>query len=333
MMKQYLLFLFFIPTLVLSQINTSQYSTRYIEKMNNTLNVKIELDNDAESFLYQEGTNKYNIEPNINTRIAISTHYRFLTLKIGFVPKLLSNIDTKLKGETKMFKVQSDIYINNWIQSFEYLKVKGYFVNELNPIIGPKPPLNGYVILPELKTLSISGSTAYKFNDHFSLKAILNQTEIQRKSTGSTISSLNYSYFKMTDKTQELDFKSFDLVLYTGYIHTHVINEKWYASLGGLPGLGIEFNKRTSKIEDIIVNEKDNNFVFHLNAQLGLGYNSKSFYAGTFLKGIISARGKNTLVGFNTFRGVFQIYAGYRFKAPKFLADGFDWIEDQNPIK
>lgn len=331
MVRIYIVFLISLPSVLWSQENSVFDNYRYIEKMDHNLNIKLELDNEGESFLYTEETNRYNIEPNINTRVAISTNYRFLSLKIGFVPKAFANIDSDKKGETKMFKVQGDIFVKNWIQNFEYLKVQGYYINDFNPIM-PMPPINDFVILPELKTLSISGSTSYKYNDHFSLKSILNQTEIQRKSTGSTISSLEYGYFKMSDKTQGLDLRSFDLILNTGFVYTHVINRKLYTSLGGIPGLGLEFNKLVTYIEDEKVITKDNNFVFHLNAQLGIGYNSKSFYAGSYLKGIVAARGKESLVGFNTFRAVFQIYVGYRFKAPKFMENGFDWIEDQNPL-
>lgn len=332
-MKRYvLIFLISFPILAFSQVNSQFDSSVYIEKMNNTLNIKVELDNDAESFLYTEGLNRYTIEPNINTRIGISTNYRFLSIKVGFTPKALSNINSDRKGETKMFKIQSDIFVNNWIQSFDYLKVKGYYLKDFNPILGLMPRLKDYEILPELKTLSIGGTTAYKFNNHFSLKSILTQNEIQLKSTGSTISSLNYGYFKMYDKTQGLDLRSFDLVINTGFIYTHVINEKLYASLGGIPGIGIEFNKLVTNFEDEMIITKDNNFVFHLNAQLGLGYNTKRFYAGTHIKGIVTARGKKSLVGFNTLRGVFQIYVGYRFKAPKFVENAFDWMEDQNPL-
>lgn len=327
-----LLFLILLPVIFQAQENSVFDAYRYIEKMDHTLNIKLELDNEGESFLYTEGTKRYNIEPNINTRVAISTHYRFLSIKIGFVPKVFSNIDSDKKGETKMFKIQGDIFVNNWIQNFEYMKVKGYFINNFNPIL-PVLPINDFVILSDLTTLSISGSTSYKYNDHFSLKSILNQTEIQRKSTGSTISSIEYGYFKMYDKTQDLDLRSFDLVLNTGFVYTHVINRKLYASLGGIPGLGIEFNKLVTIIEEKKVITKDNNFVFHLNAQMGIGYNSKSFYAGSYLKGIVAVRGKKSLVGFNTFRGVFQIYVGYRFKAPKFMKEGFDWMEDESPIQ
>ncbi len=332
MIRFHLLFLVLLPAFVQAQENSIFDSYRYIEKMDHTLNIKLELDNEGESFLYTQKNNRYNIEPNINTRVAISTNYRFLSLKIGFVPKAFANIDADKKGETKMFKIQADIFVKNWIQNFEYMKVQGYYIKDFNPII-PIPPMNDFVILPELKTLSISGSTSYKYNDYFSLKSILNQTEIQRKSTGSTISSLEYGYFKMSDKTQNFDLRSFDLVLNTGFVYTHVINHKLYASLGGIPGLGIEFNKLETEVEDKKVTTKDNNFVFHLNAQMGLGYNSKSFYAGSYLKGIVAARGKESLVGFNTFRGVFQIYVGYRFKAPKFMKDGFDWMEDQSPVQ
>ncbi|MCF6297316.1 MAG: DUF4421 domain-containing protein [Flavobacteriaceae bacterium] len=334
MKRFFLIFLICYPLFVSSQGNSQYGSTKHIEKMNSTLNMKFGLDNDAESFVFENAINRYSIEPNINTRVVISAYYRFISLKVGFAPKFLSNIDTGIKGKTNMFKIQGDIFFKNWLQSFEYLNVKGYFINDKKNLIAPIiPPLEDFQILPNLGTVSLSGSLGYKFNDDFSLKALLNQNEIQRRSAGSTISSLNYGYFKMLDKTQDINLRSYSIALHTGYIYTYVLNRKWYSSIGIIPGLGKEYNKRITKVEEENILEKDNNFVFHLNAHFGLGYNSRKVYGGAFLKGITANRGKNSLIGFNTARGIFQLYIGYRFKAPKPLKEGFDWLEDQIPIK
>ena len=122
----HLLFLIFLPAFVLAQENSVFDSYRYIEKMDHTLNIKLELDNEGESFLYTEGNNRYTIEPNINTRVAISTNYRFLSLKIGFVPKAFANINSDKKGETKMFKIQADIFVKNWNHNFESFQILYY---------------------------------------------------------------------------------------------------------------------------------------------------------------------------------------------------------------
>ena len=92
-------------TLVFSQKRATYYN-EYIERMNNKLNMKFELDNDIESYEYGDKKSGYTIKPNTNYRNTISANYRYITFKIGYTPKYLSDKDTDIKGKTKTFKLQ-----------------------------------------------------------------------------------------------------------------------------------------------------------------------------------------------------------------------------------
>ena len=333
MMRLFFLLFFSLPLLVYSQENISLSNSEYIEIMNNKLSLKLGIDNDIESFEFKDENLNYLIEPNIDLRTELSIHYRFISFSIGYTPKFLSNNNKDLNGETKVFKIQTDLYLKNWIQTFEYYKVKGFYLTDLKGSENLNLPEDiQFLILPDLKTVTIRGVTRYKFNNNFSLKALTTQNEIQRKSAGSFIPSLTYSYFEITDKSTFQDLNSYSLIINTGYFHTFVINKKWYSGLGISPGLGIEFNKLITRTDNGNIYSRDNDLVFNLDTHLGLGYNSKSFFGGVDLRFIATTRDENSIIEFDTLRGLFQIFIGYRFNSPKFLKESVDWIEDQNPL-
>jgi len=331
MNKLFYLFFLLLPLVIFSQNNSSFGESNYYETMQNKLNVKFEVDNDIESYEFDDGITRYEIKPNSSLRTSISANTRFLTIRVGYSPNFLADKNADEKGKTKVFKMNLDIFMKDWMQTLSFSSVKGYYIDNPNNI----SPLGNqeYVILPNLKSLRIGGSTSYKFNKNLSFKAIFNQYAIQRKSAGSFIPTLTYQYLKLDDSSNPQDLRSFDIILNAGYFYTFVISHKWYANLGLSPGLGIEFNKLTTKIQDDTDITKSNEVVFNINTLIGLGYNSKNFFSGIALRGIATTRDKESIVQFNTVRGIFQLYVGYRFNTPKFVDQSFDWIEDQNPLK
>jgi len=299
--------------------------------MRESMNIKLDIDNDIQSFDYQTDEMSYSILPNLNSRTNLSFNYRFISFKLGYSPKFMMPDDSDEKGKTKIFKLQADIFINKWMQTLEFSKIRGYYVDDIIQNDGSLSNTD-YIILPDLNTVSIQGRTMYIFNPRFSMKAIINQNEIQKKSAGSLLSSLSYGYLDIRDKTSIQDLNTFSLILNAGYIYNFVISKRWYAFVGFMPGAGVEFNKVTTKLEEERNISRNTDYIFNLFAQLGIGYNSENFYAGTDLRGIYTARGNNSIIKFNTERNIFRIYIGYHFRAPRFLKKGVDWLEDQNPF-
>ena len=337
MIRLLLVFVFLLPGYLTAQLNEETSSNGYFVKMNNTLNLRLDLDNDVRSFEYEGLENDYSIEPNTRLRMAVAINYRFISLKIGFAPKFLAGKDSDLKGSTKIFRLSLNIFFKDWWQNFDYNQVEGYYVDGLEaPISIAGSALNDskYLILPDMKTLSLTGTTAYRFNENYSFKAVINQNEVQIKSAGSFIPSLYYGYFEVTDQTTPEDIHSYFIVLNTGYSHTFVFSKNWYSNLGLSPGLGVEFSKIVTRTEDqdeIITNHT--NMIFNINTQIGIGYNSRRFYGGTTLSGGAITRDEKSDIKFNNVRGYFKIYFGYRFDAPKSFEKGMDWIESKNPFK
>ncbi len=333
MVKKIHLFFLFLSVFSFAQNTEESYDFGYIETMENKLNVKLELDNDIQSFRFDDEIISYTIKPNTSLRTSISGNYRFLTLRIGYSPKFLEGANSNLKGNTQVFKLNLFLFVKNWMQTFEYNSTKGYYIDNYEDTSQPINLLSDdIIIVPNLKTTTFSTTAAYKFNDNFSFKAIYNQYEIQRKSAGSFIGSLTYTYFSLADKDSPQDLKINGVILNASYFYTFVINQKWYASLGLSPGFGMEFNKLKTKTEEGLIDTSNNEFVFNINSHIGLGYNSKSFFGGLALKGIATTRADNSVIKFDTQRSSFILFVGYRFNAPKFLRKSFEWVEDQNPF-
>jgi len=332
--KFLLILLLFIPFAGIFQGTSSFDSEGYIETMRDKLNVKLEFDNDVEEFKFNDGSLQFDVVPNTNLRTTISVNHDFLTLKVGYSPKFLAGNNNKEKGDTKIFKIKMDMFIKNWMQTFEFSFVKGYY---LDNIIDPNnlfaPAEGEYITLPNLKTSIVRGTTRYKLNSNFSLKAITNQFEIQRRSAGSFVPSLGYGYFNFSDKSNPQDISSFGVNLSTGYFYTFVINRTWFANLGISPGIGIEFNKLETKFEDEIEITRNTDLVFNITTNMGLGYNSNKFFGGLGLMGVAIERNENSVVKFNNVRGIVNISVGYRFKSPKFIDKTFDWLDEKNPFK
>jgi hypothetical protein len=263
----------------------------------------------------------------------LSLNYRFISFKIGYTPNLFTNNDDDLKGKTKVLKFRTDLYIKNWVQTLEYYRITGFYLSDYKDANNSGLPSGEeFLILPDLRTIRYRGLTGYKMNPKFSLKALTNQIEIQRKSSGSFIPSLEYSYFEIINKSVQQDTKTLSLILGAGYFHTFVINKKWYTGVGVRPGVGMDFNHIKLTVNDISYNDRDNNFVLQLDSNLGIGYNSEHFFGGLYLNFIASTLRDNSILQFDTTRGHGQIFIGYRFKAPKFAKNSVDWIEKTTHI-
>ena len=125
MIRLLLVFVFLLPGYLTAQLNEETSSNGYFVKMNNTLNLRLDLDNDVRSFEYEGLENDYSIEPNTRLRMAVAINYRFISLKVGFAPKFLAGKDSDLKGSTKIFRLSLNIFFKDWWQNFDYNQVEG----------------------------------------------------------------------------------------------------------------------------------------------------------------------------------------------------------------
>ena len=321
------------PHCSFGQLDTVMHSEGYFVKMNNTLNLRFDLDNDVRSFEFDSGDQKYSVLPNTNLLMAIAYNYRFLTFKVGFSPKFLAAGDTDEKGKTNVFRLTLDMFLKDFYQTLEYDQTKGYYIDGIDTgVPGAFDGTGEFLILPDLRTLSITGVTRYRFNENYSFKALVNQTEIQIKSAGSFVPELRYGYWEIKQPSGPQDIESFYVIANAGYYYTYVLSENWYANLGLSTGFGIEFNKLDTRLPDSVSTQRTTSAVFDLNTQMGIGYNSTRLHAGTALNGSAISRNDESAIQFDNVRGYFKIFVGYRFDPPRFLVSAMDWVESKNPF-
>ncbi len=322
-----ILLILMFPFFVFSQKNDSILINEFIEIMDDKLSVKFDVDNDIESLYAIENGIEFEIKPNIDYRTEVSVHYRFISLTIGFTPHLFTNFDKENKGETKIFKFETDFYIKKWIQTIGYSQTKSFYSPDY-PI--PEDYPADYLILDKLKIFNVKGATRYRFNSNYSLKAITTQTEIQRKSAGTFMPGVLYSYNYIKNDETHQRVKTFNATLTAGYLHTFVISRKYYASIGATPGIGLDFNN--IKIVENENSYSDTNIALNFDGHLGLGYNSANWFGGGFFKLNTIDREENDIVNYNNVRTHFQVFIGYRFNAPNFLKKQVDWIDEKSPM-
>lgn len=331
-----IIFVFFLSfrLFVYSQEESLSSSSSYFETMRNKMNLKFEFDNDLETFEFDNDDFSYSVKPNTNLRMSVALNHKFLNLKIGFSPNFLKKGDSDLKGKTKLFKLNFDFFfLKNWIQTFEVSNVKGYYIEDITDYENlDNIQNNDYILLPNMQTKIFRGITRYNFNEDFSIKAMLNQSEIQRKNAGSFIPSYTYEYFKLTEPDSFYKLESVNFILNAGYFYTFVFDKKWYVNIGAAPGIGLGFNKLRTEQEKDKESEWSSDFIFDMRGFIDLGYNSRFFFGGISFSGIGTTRSDTSVIKFDSVRSVFKVFIGYRFKAPKFVNKSFDWIEDVNPL-
>ena len=273
------------------------------------------------------------LETNNSYKLFLSIDYKFIGFSYGFYPKFFGgNKDNDLKGRSSSSDYNFRFFLGRWFQTVNYSKTKGYYVanmSEFDPTwVEGKDP---YLKFPDFKTIQYGMSTSYLFNPKFSLKSITSFTGWQRKSAGSFIPSLIYSYNIIKSKSDDLDGrqKEFDLKLAAGYYYNFIIHKKFYIAPNLSPSIGVKFMKDKSRNSGVETVEKETYFTRNLDGGLKMGYNSDRILFGASLNFSISSynEDRNNIISNDKVYGL--LYFGYRFDAPGFIAKTVEKIDDK----
>ncbi len=313
----------------------------FITNYTRHLNVKLEFSNDIQSFIIPISSNKIKVQPNLGHRYAAVLSYKFLTVRLGIRPPT-SEESIRNNGESSSFRLKVIMLFDNWGHRLEYNRVKGYYTSDVLPNYKLDPSVyKNNIQFPEMTTNVFYGSTLYKLNPNYSIRATISQTEAQKKSTGSFIPSIDYAFYDIrgldyfinkdgSKKTLDpsISSTSFDLRLNLGYHYTYVL-KKWFANGQVKAGCGNSFNWVSSDSET----NYHNNFVYGYDLLASIGYNSDRIFFGTTFnhRATKEPNNVNTVTIFSS-KNSYSIYLGYRFKAPKKFVKPIDDIEERIPI-
>ncbi|WP_163323137.1 DUF4421 family protein [Draconibacterium mangrovi] len=311
---------------------TTTEKNAFIEKHNQQLAIKLSLTNNTEFFQIYQQNQRYTIKPNTSIKTNLILSYRALLFGIGYSPRFIpGNDDEQQKGRSKIFWTGTNVNLRHWTQHLEYTKIKGFYFHSSSNLLQSGSKDANYTKLPDLNYTRISGYTAYKINPNFSFSAIETQTERQLKSAGSLVPTLVYRYYIIDDKSELAPNSSsqksnnLSLSLQLGYFYTWVVNKSLFVSAGAATGGGLIHTNLETRFYTTRYETKTNYAVFRAKTMLAAGYNSNRFFAGIQITGNLEAynQQKTTVTLNENFQ--FQLYAGYRFDAPKFLSSIFNY--------
>lgn len=217
-----------------------------------------------------------NFQPNVGFGIS----YSFLTLNLSFgIADPPAN-----KGKTNYFSFQSNLYYRKWAVDLVFKTLKGMYLKDENQIDG----YPGYYINPDLRSVIVGGAIFRILNpSRFSYKAIMTQSEWQKKSAGTFLLGMEAYYGHVNgndsivptgarqahpqDGVTVLNYMKIGPGL--GYAYNFVFQRHWFVAAAVWANLDVSFN--TEKLEG------KSHMAFTLqpnyNFRLGAGYNSKNW--------------------------------------------------------
>lgn len=287
--------------------------------------VRANLSTQTDAYLLnnKKGAN-LDLETNNSYKLFLSIDYKFIGFSYGFYPKFFGgNKDEELKGKSSFSDYNFRFFLGRWLQTANYSKTKGYYVanmSDFNPdwLEGKDP----YLQFPDFKTIQYGMSTSYLFNPKFSLKSITSFTEWQKKSAGSFIPSVIYTYNRIISKIDDLNGKQkeLDIRLAAGYYYNFIIHKNFYIAAHLSPSIGVKFLNDKSTDSGAETIEKETYFTRNIEGGIKIGYNSESILFGASLNFEDSSynQDKTTVITNDKVYGL--LYFGYRFDAPGFIA-------------
>lgn len=184
-------------------------------------------------------------------------------------------------------------------------------------------------IRDDVRTTNLGLQLLYASNyDKFSLKAPFVLNEIQRKSAGSPIFGANFNLINIDadsslvppELLNEFDTTSYlknlnvlNFAASIGYMHSFVINERWFATLGLIPGVNISYGDYTVDYREFI----DWRFSFRVKTMNSFGYNTDKFYTGFQIMGDFVNISVSKDLALLYSNGSLKYFVGYRFTTNK----------------
>ncbi|WP_136482544.1 DUF4421 family protein [Cognatitamlana onchidii] len=256
----------------------------------------------------------FKLTPNKQDRIGASIAFRSIQISYAFAPNFLSN--NKDNTGSRLFNLNFRNYFGkHWMQTIMLYNEKGFYLsnNEFN------------TYYPNIKSFKIGGGTSYIINENFSFKAIVGQNEKQLKSAGSFIPRFVYFYsefnFNFDDPNSASNLYSFDIAFAPSYYYNFVPSKNLLISAGASAGIGINFSNSTTQSLTSLLTE--------LNFRGSLTYDIENLYLGTHYSYLVLNHNTDRQTYVKDNIPYFEIFVGYRFKAPRKLIYKADIIDDK----
>lgn len=279
------------------------------------------------------------LSPNQTNNLSFGFSYRYLDLSFAFSPNFLNagKAEDK-KGTSEQLGLSTSFSIHRFNLSFDLSSVTGFYLKNSGDFRSRSLPDSPYKVFPDLNIGYFSTLLRYNVNQKFSTAALSGGTKAQRRSAYTFLPSFQFSTFRFRDgsKTsgvQNESTYSTDLNLLFPVVGTLVISPKVSASLGFGPSFGVDFFKSVS-IDDSskVVLSKGTKPITGYSLQAALGYHSEKFFAGMEFRYRSYGHKIEDISRLIKQYSYFQLFVGWRLRAPRFAKNSLDWVNKISPI-
>ncbi|HWY13203.1 MAG TPA: DUF4421 family protein [Bacteroidia bacterium] len=307
------------------------YDTAYIRSYKKRLVVTIPV---AARFLKFtlidiESKNKLAFTPNLQYNLGISLSSRWASFIVNSRIKVYGG-ENGVKGKTNYRDYQLNLYGRKFTTDMFVQYYQGFYIRnskDYSQYVSEKP----YQIRDDVYAINIGVSSYYIVNHkRFSYRNSFAFTEQQKKSAGSLLLGIYYSYFTATGSPSLVSdpfrssFDTLSLIksgsthnfgFNLGYIYTLVFLKKCYVTASLVQGIGGKY----------VSYRRDDNTTFNqliggagkLNVRAGLGYDQGRYFIGAMGMFDYFLLGRKTSSTLDYTTGKFMLYIGYRFSVLK----------------
>ena len=278
------------------------------------------------------------LAPNEINNYSLGFSYRFLELGFSFTPKFLNSNDTWKKGNSEKFSLGFGFSMHRFHLSFDLTSVKGFYLKN-SADYGRSIPDSPYFIFPDLRVGYFSTLLRYNANPKFSTAALTSGSQVQLRSAWTVLPTFQFATFNFRDnvdssRVQNETTYSTDLNLLVPVMGTVVISPKFSFTMGAGPSIGVDFFKSVALDEDNkIVGSKGTGFTAGYTFQSALAYKKRNFFAGFEYRYRSYGHKMQDLQRLVKQYSYFQIYFGWRMRAPGFAKKSLDWGNRVSPVK
>jgi len=342
-----LIFAFIQPALAQGNYDTSNVGRKklphsiYIKRLDTLLHLQSWISaNQMDYTLVYSDDFKLVLGPSETNSLSFGFSYRYLDLGLSFTPAFLNaGQDEDKKGESERFSFRTSFSMHRFNLSIDLNSVKGFYLkNSANFARGGTLPDSPYVVYPDLRVGNFGVLLRYNVNPKFSTAALTSGTQIQLKSAWTVLPSFQFSTFKFhndskTTGVQNESTFSTDLNILLPVAGTLVLSRKFSASLGVGPSFGVDFFKSVS-LDDSgrVAVTKGTKLITGYSLQTAFSFNSGRFFSGIESRYRSYGHKIEDVSRMIKQYSYFQVYIGWRLRAPGFAKKSLDWVNKISPV-
>lgn len=325
----------------LQKNNQSAGNLEYISRLDTFLHLQTwySTGNFEYKLVYDEDF-KLVLAPNETHNISLGFSYRYLDLGISFTPRFMNSGQKEdRKGESERFSLGTSFSMHRFNLGVNYNTVTGVYLKNSKDFVRASLPDSPYHIYPDLSVRNFNLMLRYNVNPNFSTAALTGGTQIQQRSALTLLPTFQFARFRFYDGSPDEAVKneytySTDLNVLIPAAGTLVLSPQFSASLALGPSIGVDFFKSVSLNDsNKVVLSKGTKVITGYTLQAAIGWNPGRFFGGVEMRYRNYGHKIEDISRLIKIYSSFQVYIGWRLKAPGFAKKTLDWVNKISPVE